>query len=181
MCRLQQNPKSTHRQIFKSDNQTSVQGLFYFVLLQPPDLTQARPNRLHELQYRKPFTKLLQIWDRHANSLTKHALCPVGRQLPAAGGAHAGEAAVHGALPAPLLLLQDPGAQTRPHRPLRPTPPLAHPHHRGQELPGGPRTPLPQWSPNILPFMAARSGWVLCSHTFVSALALPASVLLSRH
>lgn len=46
---------------------------------------------------------------------------------------------MHGALPAPLFLLQDPRAQTRLHRPLRPRPAFANAHHSGQELPGGSR------------------------------------------
>lgn len=58
-------------------------------------------------------------------------------QWPAASRVHARKASVHGALPAPLLLLQDPRAQTRLRRPLRQRPTLADAHHSGQELPGG--------------------------------------------
>lgn len=58
-------------------------------------------------------------------------------QRPAAIGAPAREASVHGALPAPLLLLQDPRPQTRPNRSLWARPTLADTHHSGQELPGG--------------------------------------------
>lgn len=56
-------------------------------------------------------------------------------QWPPPSGLHEREAPVHGAVPAPLLLLQDPGAQTRLPSTLRPlTRPNAH--HSGQELPG---------------------------------------------
>lgn len=58
------------------------------------------------------------------------------RQGAAPRGVHAREAHVHGAVPAPLLVLQDPRPQTRLRRPLRQRPPIAHAHHRGQELPG---------------------------------------------
>lgn len=57
-------------------------------------------------------------------------------QRAAAGRVHAKEAPVQGALPAPLLLLQDPRPQTRLHCSLRPLPPLADAHHCRQELPG---------------------------------------------
>lgn len=49
---------------------------------------------------------------------------------------------MHGALPAPLLLLQDPRPKTRLRRPLRQRPPLADAHHGGQELPGWIKTYL---------------------------------------
>lgn len=65
----------------------------------------------------------------------KYKLCL--RQQPATSRVHARKASVHGALPAPLLLLQDPWAQTRLHRPLWPLPTLTDTHHSGQELPGG--------------------------------------------
>lgn len=57
-------------------------------------------------------------------------------QRAAAGRVHAKEAPVQGALPAPLLLLQDPRPQTRLHCSLRPLPPLTDAHHCRQELPG---------------------------------------------
>lgn len=57
-------------------------------------------------------------------------------QRAADGRVHAKEAPVQGALPAPLLLLQDPRPQTRLHCSLRPLPPLADAHHCRQELPG---------------------------------------------
>lgn len=51
------------------------------------------------------------------------------RQRAAAGGEHAREASVHGAFPAPLLLLQDPRPQTRLHRSPRALETFTHSHH----------------------------------------------------
>lgn len=87
-------------------------------------------------------------------------------QWPPPSGLHEREAPVHGAVPAPLLLLQDPGAQTRLPSPLRPlTRPNAH--HSGQELPGeGSGVSRFCFLSCASVFsIVSLSCWVLCYHT----------------